>query len=234
MGAVIVYYPPPPPVRPAWDPTQSDPYGGPTVGQVWNKAKEAVGVGADAKAEPRVQAEETDCSQTSNQNQCNQCKLARGGIAPTNYTIKLNQYANFDYQLQIANMGAAPERFSYTYGGSTMDRARLRLLGGKNQITLSEWNYLGVGFDGFWRGQCMVVEAKAEYGHFFTEDAEPRWPFVRKKIITGWVDQKNRQRRKVLEAGAPAKLQWHFKYENCYLAAARAFRADSILCRHTP
>lgn len=55
---------------------------------------------------------------------------------PVNYTIGLKQYENFDYQLQIANMSAAPERFGYTYGGSTLDRTRLRVLGGKNQITI--------------------------------------------------------------------------------------------------
>ncbi|UII65675.1 restriction endonuclease fold toxin 5 domain-containing protein [Xanthomonas translucens] len=234
MVAVPVPIPPPPVVRPAWDPTQADPYGGPTVGQIWNKVKEAAGVNADSKAEPRVQAQDTDCSQTSNQNECNQCKLAQGIMLPVNYTIKLNQYSNFDYQLQIANMAAAPERFDYTYGGSTMDRTRLRLLGGKNQITIAEWNYSGVGFDGFWRGQCMAVEAKAEYAQFFDDDGRGRWRFVEQKVVLGWIEQKQRQKQKILNAGSPAKLQWHFKHESCYLAARRAFRLDQFICRYTP
>ncbi len=55
-------------------------------------------------------------------------------MTPANYTININQYDNFDYQLQIANMSAAPERFVYTYGGSTLDRTRLRVLGGKIKL----------------------------------------------------------------------------------------------------
>ncbi|MGX8285224.1 Tox-REase-5 domain-containing protein [Xanthomonas oryzae] len=235
MVAVPVPIPPPPITRPGgWDPSQTDPLGGPTIGQVWSKLKDALGVKPDTKAEPRVEAREADCSQTSNQNQCNSCKLAQGVMVAANYTINLKQYDNFDYQLQIANMSAAPERFGYTYGGSTLDRTRLRVLGGKNQITISEWNYSGVGFDGFWRSSCTAVEAKAEYQQFFTEDAQPRWPFVRLKIVKGWVDQKNRQHSKVLAAGSPAKLEWHFKYRTCYLAAIRAFLADSTICRYTP
>ncbi|KAB7763254.1 Tox-REase-5 domain-containing protein [Xanthomonas maliensis] len=235
MVAVPIPLPPPPVVRPGdWDPSAPDPLGGPTVGQVWGRIKQALGVTPDTQATPRVDTHETDCSQTSNQNQCNRCKLGQGVMVPANYTIGLRQYANFDYQLQIANLAAAPERFGYTFGGSALDRARLRLLGGKNEITLSEWNYQGVGFDGFWRGQCTAVEAKAEYAQFFTDDAEPRWPFVQKKIIGGWVEQKNRQRRLVTQAGAPSRLQWHFKYRSCFIAAVRAFRADAALCRYTP
>ncbi|MGS0572491.1 Tox-REase-5 domain-containing protein [Xanthomonas oryzae pv. oryzicola] len=235
MAVVPIPFPPPPITRPGgWDPSQTDPLGGPTVGEVWNKVKDNLGVKPQTQAEPRVKAHEADCSQTSNQNQCNSCKLAQGMMMPANYTIKLKQYENFDYQLQIANMAAAPEIFTYTYGGSALDRARLRILGGKNQITLSEWNYGSVGFDGFWRGQCTAVEAKAEYAQFFTEDAQPRWPFVTSKVIQGWVDQKNRQRSKILSAGSPAKLQWHFKYRTCYLAAIRVFLSDSAICRYTP
>ncbi|OLG30624.1 Tox-REase-5 domain-containing protein [Xanthomonas oryzae] len=235
MVAVPVPIPPPPITRPGgWDPSQTDPLGGPTVGQVWNKLKDALGVKPDTKAEPRVEAREADCSQTSNQNQCNSCKLAQGVMMPVNYTIGLKQYENFDYQLQIANMSAAPERFGYTYGGSTLDRTRLRVLGGKNQITISEWNYSGVGFDGFWRSNCTAVEAKAEYQQFFDEIGRPKWPFVREKVVRGWALQKDRQKNVIINARDPAKLQWHFKYYSCWLAANQAFGADKIICHHTP
>ncbi len=51
MVAVPVPIPPPPITRPGgWDPSQTDPLGGPTVGQVWNKLKDALGVKPDTKS----------------------------------------------------------------------------------------------------------------------------------------------------------------------------------------
>ncbi|WP_243737991.1 Tox-REase-5 domain-containing protein [Xanthomonas oryzae] len=103
---------------------------------------------------------------------------------------------------------------------------------GANQV--SEWNYSGVGFDGFWRSNCTAVEAKAEYQQFFDEIGRPKWPFVREKVVRGWALQKDRQKNVIINARDPAKLQWHFKYYSCWLAANQAFGADKIICHHTP
>ncbi|WP_261181019.1 restriction endonuclease fold toxin 5 domain-containing protein [Xanthomonas translucens] len=234
MVAVPIPLPPPPVTRPGWDPTQVDPYGGPTVGQVWSKMKEAAGVGVDAKAEPRAQARDTDCSQTSNQNQCNQCKLAQGVLTPANYTIPAKQYDDFDYQLRIANMHAAPEFFDYTYGGTKIDRARAKLLGGKNEITVTEWLYGTIRFDGFWRPSCKAVEAKANYQQFLTAEGRPQPWLRRPTVFESWFKQAAAQLAQISALGPPAKLEWHFLQLSCYRAAQGIFGPYRTVCRYTP
>ncbi|WP_229690392.1 hypothetical protein [Xanthomonas oryzae] len=46
--------------------------------------------------------------------------------------------------------------------------------------------------------------------------------------------QKDRQKSAIINAGDPAKLQWHFKYYSCWLAAIEAFHKDQTICRYTP
>ncbi|MGV1110370.1 Tox-REase-5 domain-containing protein [Xanthomonas translucens] len=237
MVAVPVPIPPPPVVRPAWDPTQADPYGGPTVGQVWNKVKEAAGVNTDSKAEPRVRAQDTDCSHTINQNECNQCKLAQGMPTPANYTIPAKQYGDFDYQLRIANMRAAPEHFDYTYGGTNLDRARAKLLGGKNEITVIEWLHGPIRFDGFWRPSCTAVEAKAHYKQFIdaeTGELQPWAGFKAPTIFDSWKKQVKNQKDYIDNLGSPAKLEWHFLESVSFRAARTLFGPLGSVCRHTP
>ncbi|MCU1090041.1 hypothetical protein JAK58_00765 [Stenotrophomonas maltophilia] len=252
MGAVPFPIPPPPVTSPgAWDPVRDAPVpfpdqmpgntaGGPTLGQIWQKIKEAAGVETGVKTEPRVQTSETDCSQTSNQNDCNACKLAQGYLVPANYTIPLTQYRDYDYQLRIANRLAGPESFDYTYGGTTLDRARLKLAGRKsrNRITVTEWNHGGIRFDGFWRAQCTVVETKGHYKQFFEDDGELRfWAQLdrtRPTILESWLRQFHRQRAHVLALGRPAKLEWHFLEIECFDIAVRLFKDDSFCCRHSP
>ena len=69
---------PPIPLPGGWDPGDEMPDDrprGPSAGQIWEKIKDALGVGADSKVEPQAQTRDTDCSQTSNKNQCNACML---------------------------------------------------------------------------------------------------------------------------------------------------------------
>ncbi|MBH1431511.1 hypothetical protein I5U42_09420 [Stenotrophomonas maltophilia] len=251
MGAIPLPLPLPPVTIPGgWDPTQDvpghapggipgDTAGGPTLGQIWRGIKEAAGVGADSRVEPRVEASETDCAQTSNQNDCNACKLARGFLVPANYTIPFKQYRNFDYQLRIANRLAGPEVFAYTYGGTGLDRARLRLTAGKgkNEITTSEWNHGGIRFDGFWRSRCTVVEAKGHYKQFFDEEGELKlWANLgnRPNILQSWLRQFTTQHALVERLGPPAKLEWHFLERECFEAAVQLFRPNASICRYSP
>ncbi|AKO20676.1 hypothetical protein DXO170_02160 [Xanthomonas oryzae pv. oryzae] len=236
MVAVPLPIPPPPITRPGgWDPSQTDPLGGPTIGQVWSKLKDALGVKPDTKAEPRVEAREADCSQTSNQNQCNSCKLTRGWIVPANYTIPYTQYPSFDYQIRIANMRAAPEHFDFTYGGTQTDRIRAKLLRSKEEsITVSEWLFEGIRFDGFWRSACTVIEAKADYDFMFTSDGQIKSWVKKPTMLVKWVNQMTSQKLRIDSAGSPAKLEWHFMTETCFAAARVAFGYNASLCRLTP
>lgn len=239
MPAIPLPLPPPPMTLPGgWDPAGEMPdtgSGGPTVGQVWQTLKDAVGV--DAKAEPQIQARDTDCSQTSNKNQCNACKLGRGHIIPANYTIPHRQYRDFDYQLRIANQYAAPEQFDYTYGGSTLDRARLKVTGGKNEITVSEWMHGGIRFDGFWRDVCTAMEAKAHYKQFFNDRGELHdWARFKSgpTILVSWRSQASAHSSHVAMLGAPAKIEWHFLEAESYQAAIKFFGPLASICRLSP
>ncbi len=205
---------------------------------MWRRFKEAVGVDTDANAVPQEVVKEDDCSQTSNKNQCNSCKLTLGALMPANYTIPKAQYRDFDYQTRIANRHAGPEIFGYTYGGTTLDRTRQKLLGGKNEITISEWLHGGIRFDGFWRSMCTVVEAKAHYKQFF--DARGRlhpWAATKGKklsVLDGWLVQATAHYNWVASLGEPAKLEWHFLEAECYGVALKAFTHMGHICRHSP
>ncbi|KAB7765648.1 Tox-REase-5 domain-containing protein [Xanthomonas maliensis] len=236
MVAVPLPLPPPPITRPGgWDPSRPDPLGGPTIGQVWDRLKEALGVRPDSQVEPRVEPREADCAQTLNQNQCNSCKLAQGVQMPATYTIPLRQYRDFDYQLRIANLRAGPERFRYTYGGSDFDRARLRLLGGKNTITLDEWQHGPLRFDGFWRPSCTAVEAKAHYKQFLTRtgDLQPWVQLHPPTVFDAWLRQVATQQAHIDQLGSPAKLEWHFLEAQCFTAARNLFGPYGRVCRLT-
>lgn len=250
MGAIPFPIPPPPVTRPGgWHATRDAPGpapgdmpgdapGGPTLGQVWKRIKDAAGAKPDARPEPRVETRDTDCSQTSDQNNCNACKLAQGFMVPANYTIPLPQYRNYDYQLRIANRGAAPEQFQYTYGGTTLDRGRLKLFGGKNQITITEWSHGGIRFDGFWRGSCTAIETKGHYKQFFDENGDLHfWASLDKKslnILERWEKQFRTHHAHITGLGPPAKLEWHFLEHECYAIARKLFRKLSSACRYTP
>ncbi|MEG1680004.1 MAG: Tox-REase-5 domain-containing protein [Stenotrophomonas sp.] len=234
--------PPPPIIVPGgWDPAgemPDDSPRGPSAGQLWQKLKDAIGVGADSKVEPQAQTRDTDCSQTSNKNQCNACKLGQGFIIPANYTIPHKQYRDFDYQIRIANLHAGPEKFFYTNGGPPLDRGRLKVLGGKNEVTVSEWMHGLIRFDGFWRDMCTAVETKAHYKQFFDEAGELHpWALIRKgqrNILENWVVQATAHVAHIGRLGPPAKIEWHFLEAASYRAAILSFGPMAGICRFTP
>ena len=129
--------------------------------------------------------------------------------------------------------------FTYMHGGTGLDRARLRLTGGrgKNEITVTEWNHGGIRFDGFWRSQCTVVEAKGHYKQFFDEEGELKfWAKLgsRQNIQQSWLKQFTSQNDLVTRLGRPAKLEWHFLERECFEAAVQLFRSDASICRYSP
>ncbi|WP_422508072.1 Tox-REase-5 domain-containing protein [Stenotrophomonas sp. GZD-301] len=236
MGAIPLPLPLPlpPPAQPGgWDPTREVP-SGPRLGQVWADIQRAIGIGT--AAEPAVQARETDCAQTSNQNACTQCKLSQGRLTPANYTIPYRQFRDFDYQRRIANLYAGPERFDYTYGGTTMDRVLARVPKSRSEITITEWQHGAIRFDGFWRSRCTVIEAKGHYQQFFDEKGRLHaWAAARSPNVLGtWVIQAQTHRVHVAALGSPAKLEWHFLQAGCFAAACRAFGPLADICRHSP
>jgi len=238
MGALPLPLPlpPPPPAHPGgWDPTREVPTG-PSIGQVWADIQRAVGIGTDTVVEPSVQARDTDCAQTSNQNACTTCKLAQGYLTPANYTIPYRQFRDFDYQCRIANRYAAPERFDYTYGGTTMDRLLARMPKSKNEITITEWRHGAIRFDGFWRSRCTVIEAKGHYQQFFDREGQLHaWAARRTpSILDSWLRQSRTQYAHVVALGPSGRLEWHFLEPGCFKAAQKAFDALAAICRYSP
>jgi hypothetical protein len=65
-------------------------------------------------ATPR--AKERDCADTPDDTECKQCRLGTGmlGQASQPRFINANNLINYRYQLYIANLYAAPERFVFT------------------------------------------------------------------------------------------------------------------------
>lgn len=226
MSALPFPIPPPPVIPPgSWDPTREAPgrlpgespgraSDGPTLGEVWKRIKESVGVKPEAKVEPRVEAQPADCSQARNQNECNACKLTQGSLVVQPYTIPNSQHRSYAYQLRIANHLAGPEQFAIVAGGTVTERALAKLQREKYTIYVSEWMHGGIRFDGFWRGPCTAVEAKAYYRQFFNSDGELQfWAAFDPKTETieeSWIRQFNSHHAHVTTLGPPARLEWHF------------------------
>ncbi|AWH53228.1 hypothetical protein C1924_08560 [Stenotrophomonas sp. ESTM1D_MKCIP4_1] len=179
---------------------------------------------------PNTNTREADCSQTPQASECNQCKLGDGMVgqgATPRYIAKTNRI-NYDYQLQVVNMFAAPERFGYVrYGDNSNTIVNIDLsavkdffgTGGK-YVTL-EWLFGGIAFDGFWRGRCTVVETKANFGSFFDEDGMPAKPFT-PVVVAGWFKTYTKQAGVVSVAKPQGKLEWHFMDNVAYGVAVQA------------
>lgn len=177
-----------------------------------NAAKEA------AKDKPDTKAREADCSQTPEAGECNQCKLSNGrvGQPPTPRYITSGNRINYDYQLQIANMFAGPERFGYVERGDNTDtivnidlNAIKEFFGGGGKFVTLEWLFGGKAFDGFWRSKCTVVESKANFGHFFDDSGGPGKPFT-DAVVQSWVTAYQGQETAIAITKPQGKLEWHF------------------------
>jgi len=151
----------------------------------------------------------------------------------------LSTRINYDYQLQIANMFAGPERFGYVRRGDSADEivsigveAVKSFFGRGGEFTTLEWLYAGISFDGFWRSRCTVVESKANFAAFFNEDGSFSKPFAR--IVTDdWVKSCTKQALAVQTAAPRGKLEWHFMDPIAYSAGLRA-GIPAVIARVTP
>ncbi|QEO25553.1 Tox-REase-5 domain-containing protein [Xanthomonas translucens] len=175
-----------------------------------NAAKDAI--------KPDVKAREADCSQTPDATQCNQCKLINGrvGQPPTPRYITSRNRINYDYQLQIANMFAGPERFGYVEWGDNTDtivnielNAIKEFFGGGGKYVTLEWLFGRKSFDGFWRSRCTVVEAKANFSSFFDDDGDEAKPFTG-AVVNSWVTTYFDQEKAIAPTKPQGKLEWHF------------------------
>lgn len=200
-----------------------------------NAAKEAV------KDKPDTKAREADCSQTPEAAECNQCKLSNGrvGQPPTPRYITSGNRINYDYQLQIANMFAGPERFGYVERGDNTDtivnidlNAIKEFFGGGGKFVTLEWLFGGIAFDGFWRSRCTVVETKARFGQFFDEEARPTTPFTT-VITSDWMKTYTKQATVVAATKPQGKLEWHFMDSIAYNAGIQ-LGIPTTVARNTP
>ena len=199
---------------------------------------------------PLEGVKEGDCTKESSAAECNQCKLDQGVLVPAvpRRAVRRENKINWDYQLQIANMNAGPEQFGYCdkdtglpvtdFDRSLAGRAWSAIKGepqpNAEQLNLTEWLYGGVYFDGFWRAQCTVVDAKGRYAQFLSQDdGLPKLGFPQRFVFPGMILEAGRQAAAISAAQPQAKLQWHFMQVEAYNWAAVSI-PPPVVCVHTP
>lgn len=205
---------------------------------------------SDAADKVKDKTQEADCADTPDATQCNQCKLGDGFIAPAKArrNIAKNNIVNYHYQIYIANLHAAPERFAFCRNGTSEPLTHFdfsiassvgRFLMGEEQITpeqlnILEWHFNSVEFDGFWRSKCTVVDAKGRYARHIAENGKPKRGFPEKFMFPEFSAEMGRQKGAIAPALPQAKLEWHFMEEPVYLLAIEGLGLDPSVCRHTP
>ncbi|WP_313274997.1 Tox-REase-5 domain-containing protein [Stenotrophomonas sp.] len=195
------------------------------LGKAAAAAAAAMGIKETVKDRPGTRAREADCSEVSDDADCDQCLLINGRIGPPptpRYIAKSNRI-NYDYQLYVANLHAGPERFGYVRAGDNSNsivNIELSMLkdffGTGGKYTTLEWIFGGIAFDGFWRSKCTVIETKANYGHVFNDDGTYKKKFMQPEIDR-WVEQFRAQSLAMEPTKPSGKLEWHFMQEICYV-----------------
>lgn len=211
------------------------------LGKAAAAAAAAMGIKETVKDRPGTRAREADCSEVSDDADCDQCLLINGRIGPPptpRYIAKSNRI-NYDYQLYVANLHAGPERFGYVRAGDNSNsivNIELSMLkdffGTGGKYTTLEWMFGGVAFDGFWRSRCTVVEAKGRFGHFFDENGDGKKRFM-DDIPVQWVQSFTKQRSVVQVTDPDGRLEWHFMDVNAYQAGKNAGIPEEV-ARLTP
>ncbi|MBA0431068.1 MULTISPECIES: Tox-REase-5 domain-containing protein [Stenotrophomonas] len=226
------------------------PIGGRAIGEVIRRSASLERLRRAIGVIPIEQAKEGDCTNQSSSTECNQCKLDQGVLVPAvpRRAVRRENKVNWDYQLQIANMNAGPERFSYCdkntglpitdFDTSLAGRAWSALKGESQpdaeQLNLLEWLYGGVYFDGFWRAQCTVVDAKGRYAQFLSrDDGAPKLGFPSRFVFPGMIEEAGRQIAVINTASPQGKLQWHFMEIEVYRWASSSI-PPPVVCVHTP
>lgn len=226
------------------------PIGGRVLGEVIKRSASLKRLRRAIGVIPMEQVKEGDCTNQSSSTECNRCKLDEGALVPAvpRRAVRRENKVNWDYQLQIANMNAGPERFSYcdkntgvpitAFDTSLAGRAWSAIKGepqpNAEQLNLTEWLYGGVYFDGFWRAQCTVVDAKGRYAQFLSDDdGLPKPGFPVDFIFPGMTEEAARQVAAISTAMSQAKLQWHFMQREVYSWAVTSIPSP-VVCVHTP
>ncbi|WP_448135167.1 Tox-REase-5 domain-containing protein [Stenotrophomonas rhizophila] len=194
------------------------------LGKAAAAAAAAIGANEVVKDRPDTKTREADCSEASDDGDCGLCLLINGrlGEPPTARYISKSNRINYDYQLQVANMHAGPERFGYVRRGDNsntlinIDFSVLKdFFGTGGTYTTLEWMFGDVAFDGFWRKKCTVIETKANYAHAFHEDGTYKKKFLQPEI-EGWSEQFRAQALAMNSTKPQGKLEWHFMQAICY------------------
>ncbi|WP_017132536.1 Tox-REase-5 domain-containing protein [Pseudomonas agarici] len=196
------------------------------LGQLFKRAGTAEGVRAIDKVVVTGAQAESRCDNEENTADCNQCKLTEGLLAPpkARRNISDNNLVNYQYQIYIANLHAAPERFGLCLNGtdellteldfSVFASLKRFVLGGTplkpENMNILEWQYNGVDFDGFWRQKCTVVDAKGKYAKHIDSEGKPRRGFPREVMFPAFEKELNRQKTAIEHAHPQAKIEWHF------------------------
>lgn len=258
MGTRPIFRPPPPPG--IYDPTHpdgglypedgavSDPFGGKTVGQVVDDIKDLVKTDtqekATPKAKPKTKAREVDCSEVQDEAACNQCTLKQGFIAKplTGRYVTLKNLVNYEYQLMVANLNAAPLVFTFAVAAKadperkffSVDTIYDYMERGGFSRTVMEWHFNACEFDGFWPSMCTVVEAKGNYQHFLDENGDPKYGFVAGSVFEPWGFQMRRQKAAIKITEPQGKLEWYFMQRIVLEAGADLGGIDRSICKHLP
>jgi len=228
-----------------------DPYGGPTTGDIADGVRDAIGQvreriegKPDAQAVPRDRTRELDCSETTDETACNECVLKQGYIDKPSggRYVSASNLVNYEYQLYIANLRSAPLHFGYMVADQadperkffSVDTLFDYINRGGYSRTVQEWHFNACEFDGFWPGECTVVEAKGNYAHFLDDFGEPRWEFVRKEVFGKWNEQMRRQRNALVVAGPQGSLHWYFMQDATRTAAIRIAGLEDGICSTLP
>ncbi|WP_426575251.1 restriction endonuclease fold toxin 5 domain-containing protein (plasmid) [Xenorhabdus stockiae] len=106
---------------------------------------------------------------------------------------------------------------------------------------IQTWLCQTVNFDGWKPGQCLFLEAKANYEQFF-EDGEPKWFFAKfkkkptdKTGLESMMSQASRQNGVCISLSNIPKSHWHFLQSVPYEYFSEAFSPFSnIKTFHTP
>lgn len=177
----------------------------------WLLGSMAVVAGADqaskAISKAKEKADEKDC-------RCPAAGSCQGKYSPNLRSDKSYAGGKPDswlrYQLRIANMKAGPEKFAALPSGT------------KDQYQVTEWSYNGIpDFDGFWRAQCTLVEAKGNYDQFIGKPwVDMRW--WRSQLGTeGMLGQMRRHHRAATPP--PVRVEWHFMGNEVYKLLSQNF-----------
>ncbi|QRD62773.1 hypothetical protein H8Z72_23220 (plasmid) [Xanthomonas citri pv. citri] len=226
------------------------PAAGRTIGEIIRGAAILERILKATGAIPQDHTQEADCTKEGDATDCNKCKLQDGMVAPSipRRSVMASNMINWDYQLYIANLHASPaEQFTYCDKTTGVPLTNFdfapggrvwKLIQGQPQpvpenLNLTEWLWNNYFWDGFWREECCVVEAKGRFSKHLDEDGLPKMKPPSSIMFPGMIRQAASQVGYLAPALPQAKLQWHFMEPEVF-AWAQANIPPPVTCVHTP